>query len=218
MSKKALIAGASGLIGSELIQILLKQPEYSEIVVFVRKELPLKDPKLKQIVIDFDDMVNYSNEITGDAVFVCLGSTKKKTPDKTLYWKIDHDYPMQLAQIAKQNNVEQFHLVSSIGADAKSDNFYLKMKGQTMADIETIGIKSLYIYQPSLITGARKEFRLIEKLATGIMKMIDPLLTGSWKRYRSIPAKNIAQAMVNRSLKNETGTFIYTTEKIKELA
>jgi uncharacterized protein YbjT (DUF2867 family) len=186
MAYKAVIIGASGLIGSNLLNILLQQPEYDEILVLVRKGLPVKNDKLTQVLTDFDKIENYSEMITGHAVFSCLGSTKKKTPDTDQYRKIDHDYPLRLAQIAKSNGIKQFHLISAIGADAASGNFYLKMKGETEKDIKKIGLESLHIYQPSLLTGNRKESRLTERIAIALMKAFDPILFGGLKNTAAL--------------------------------
>ena len=218
MSKKAIIAGASGLIGSKLLTILLQKPDYDEVLILVRKELPLSHKKLVQLVIDFEKLEHYKKAITGHALFCCLGTTKKKTPDLSIYRKIDHDYPLQLAQLANQNNIGHYHLVSSLGADSKSSAYYTRIKGETEDDIRQVGIKSLYIYRPSILTGDRNEYRPAEKIAVFIMKLINPLLMGGLKKYRSIPAQTVAMAMYNESLKNEEGVFIHPSYKIKLLA
>ena len=128
MFKKAIIAGASGLTGSELLDILLNSTEYNEVLVLVRKKLPVDHPKLSQLVVNFDEPESFLEAINGHALFCCLGTTRKKTPDLAVYRKIDHDYPLQLAQLCKQNGVEQYHLVSALGADAGASNFYRKIK------------------------------------------------------------------------------------------
>jgi len=214
MSNKVVVAGASGLIGSKLLNILLQQATYDEILILVRKELPIADKKLVQLVIDFEKLDEYAGAIIGHALFCCLGSTKKKTPDLIEYRKIDHDYPVKLAQLAKQNGVEQYHLVSAIGANSKSSNFYTKMKGETEEDIQKLGLKCLHIYQPSVLTGDRKESRPAERFAIGLMKVIDPILTGALKKYRSIPAETVARAMFNESKRKEEGVFIHPSDKI----
>jgi len=218
MAKKAIIAGASGLIGSLLLDIILQRTEYDEVLILVRKELPLQHIKLKQQVVDFDRLTEYSASLTGDVIFSCLGSTQKKTPDPTVYRKIDHDYPLLLAEIALKNKIGQFHLVSSLGANPAASNFYLKMKGETEADIKKVGLHSLHIYQPAFLTGDRKEKRRGESFLIGLMKIIDPLLIGGLKKYRSIPAKTVANAMYNESLINQAGIFIHPSDKIKKLA
>lgn len=218
MSNKAIIAGASGLIGSKLLDILLLQPDYDNVLILVRKELPVKHKKLVQLVIDFERLEEYSKVIAGHAIFCCLGSTRKKTPDLSVYRKIDHDYPVKLAELAKQNDVEQYHLVSSLGADSKSSNFYAKMKGETEDDIKKAGLKTLHIYEPSFLTGDRTENRPVERVASILMKFIDPLLIGGLRKYRSIPAQTVAMAMFNESKKNEEGVFVHHSDKIKLLA
>jgi uncharacterized protein YbjT (DUF2867 family) len=109
-------------------------------------------------------------------------------------------------------------LVSAIGANSNSSNFYTKTKGETEEAIKETGLKSIHIYQPSLLTGDRKEHRLIEKIAAVLMKVIDPLLLGGLKKYRSIPAETVAVAMYKQSLNKEEGVFVYPSDKIKLLA
>lgn len=218
MAYKAVLAGATGLIGSELLNMLLAAPDYDQILVVARKSTGITHPKLKELLIDFDKLDDYTGEIIGHAIFCCLGTTRKKTPDMEHYRKIDHGYPVKLAQLGAQNGVEQYHLVSSLGANSKASSFYLRFKGETEEDVKQSGIKSVHIYQPSFITGDRKEFRLAEKILVGLSFVLDPLLWGSLKKYRSIPAKTIARAMFNQSVKNTEGVFTYPSDKIKELA
>jgi|SRR6185437_9935431 len=218
MQYKAVIAGASGLIGGLLLDILLQSSEYDTVVILVRNELPIKNKKLTQLVVDFECLQQHAGDIDGHAIFCCLGSTRKKTPDLAVYRKIDHDYPLLLAQLAVENGVEQYHLVSAIGANAGSANFYTKMKGETEDDIKTAGIRSLHIYRPSFLTGDRKESRPGERFFIRLMKILDPLLIGGLKKYRSISAGTVAMAMYKQSLLNKDGIFIYPSDKIKELA
>jgi uncharacterized protein YbjT (DUF2867 family) len=218
MSHKAIVAGASGLIGSNLLEILLNEPAYDEVVILVRKSTGIKNKKLKEIVLDFDKIDGYKNEIIGHAIFCCLGTTNNKTPDKDLYRKIDHDYPLTLANIACENGIGQYHLVSSLGANSSSSIFYQKLKGETEEDIKAVGLKTLHIYQPSLLTGDRKEFRLMEKITAGLFYIIDPLLVGGLKKYRSIPAKTVAMAMYNESINKNEGVFIHPSDNIKQIA
>ncbi|HAL83194.1 MAG TPA: nucleoside-diphosphate sugar epimerase [Mucilaginibacter sp.] len=217
MAYKAIIAGASGLTGGILLDILLQQPDYDEVLLLLRKELPIRHQKLTQLVIDFDRLGDYEGQINGHAVFCCLGSTRKKTPDLSVYRKIDHDYPLQLAQIAAKNGIDQYHLVSALGANAASSNFYTKMKGETEEDIKKVGLKCLHIYRPSFLSGNRSEKRPLERFFSFIIKFIDPLLIGGLKKYRSIPAATVARAMYKQSLKNEEGVFIHSSDNIKQL-
>jgi len=215
---KAIIAGASGLIGSLLLYDLLQSAAYQEVVILVRNKLPIEHKKLKQVIVDFNRLTDYADDINGHAIFCGLGTTRKKTPERTVYRKIDHDYPLQLAQIGVKNGVVQYHLVSALGANADASTFYLKIKGETEEDIKATGLKCLHIYRPSLLTGKRNEKRTEEKIAAVLARIIDPLLIGGLKKYRSIPAKTVAMAMYKQSLKHQEGVFVHLSEQIKELS
>ena len=217
LAKKAIIVGASGLIGSNLLQILLEEDYYDQVVILVRRELPVKHEKLTQLIIDFDKLSDYSGQINGHAIFSCLGTTMSQTPDKNEYRKIDHDYPLHLAQLALQNGVKQFHLVSAVGADAKSSTFYLRLKGETEQDIAKVGLPSLYIYQPSMLKGRKDKVRFGESFFNGLMTVVDPLLFGGLKKFHSIDAADVARAMYNQSTDNETGKFKYQYNDIIKL-
>ena len=214
MANKAILAGASGLIGSALLEILLQQSEYDEVLILVRNKLPINHPKLTQLQINFNELGKYSGYINGDAIFCCLGSTRKKTPNLADYAKVDFDYPLKLAEMALTNGVEQYHLISALGANKNAANFYSKMKGETEDAIKNVGLPCLYIYQPSLLIGNRKEKRAGERALIVIMKFINPLLIGKLKKYRSIAAKTVAAAMYKNSLETQQGVFIYPSDKI----
>ncbi|HTH83596.1 MAG TPA: NAD(P)H-binding protein [Mucilaginibacter sp.] len=218
MTKKAIIVGASGLIGSNLLNILVNSGMYSEVLSISRKKNKMHNDKLKQLVIDLDRLEDHAAEITGDVVFCCLGTTKKQTPDEAEYRKIDHDYAVNLTTIAFKNGAEQCHLVSSVGADVKSSAFYLRTKGETEEDIKKIGVRSVFIYRPSMLLGRRHHTRLAERMLGGLMSLIGPLLIGGLKKYHSIKASAVAMAMYNRSVKTKPGVFTYTYNKIQQLA
>jgi len=218
MGYKAIIAGATGLIGSNLLNILLNEPAYTEVVILVRKPIGIKNKKLTELIIDFDKLDEYADMITGHALFCCLGTTQSKTPDKAVYYKIDHDYPVQLAQLALKNGVEQYHLVSAMGADKGSSFFYTKLKGETEQDIESTGLKCLHIYRPALLTGDRKEHRKFEGFLTSLFKLVDPLLIGGLKKYRSISGHTVAMAMFKQSINNDEGIFIHPSDNIQQIA
>jgi uncharacterized protein YbjT (DUF2867 family) len=218
MGKRAIIIGASGLIGSKLLNILIESREYDTVLSLARKRLQKKHPKLVQEIVNFSEPDSYLSLIDGDALFCCLGTTQKETPNKDDYYKIDHDYPVDLAKAALKNGVPEFHFVSAIGADPSSSNFYLKTKGEAERDLKEVGLPSLHIYEPSLLTGRKRKRRLGERIATVVMRIINPLLVGRLKKYQSIDSATVAQAMFNQSLKDKKGVFVYTTEKIKKRA
>ncbi len=218
MQYKVIIAGASGLVGSLLLEQLLPHPDFFEVLILVRNQLPVQHEKLKQSVVDFDRLKDYQNEINGHALFCCLGTTRSKTPDLKEYRKIDHNYPVELAEIGAKNSIQQFHLVSSLGADKDSLFFYTKLKGETEEHVKEVKLDSIHIYQPSFLTGNRQEKRTAEPILTSLAKWIDPLLIGNLNKYRSINAETVAKAMVNQSLKNISGIFTYSSDQIKQLA
>jgi uncharacterized protein YbjT (DUF2867 family) len=218
MTKKAIIVGASGLIGSKLLDILLTQPDYGEVLSISRKKIKSANTKLKQLIVEFEHLDQFEESITGNVIFCCLGTTKSQTPDEGEYRKIDHDYPVALADIALKNGIDEYHLVSAIGANSESSNFYTKLKGNTEEDIKKLGLPSLHIYEPSVLIGYRKKTRPLESVAIVVMKIIGPFLLGRLKKYRAIKADDVAKAMYKQSLKNKVGVFTYTSDKIKKRA
>jgi uncharacterized protein YbjT (DUF2867 family) len=218
MPYQVILVGASGLIGSHLLTALIESAEISRILLVLRKPLNISDPKVQELIVNFNQLENFSSDIKGDIMYSCLGTTRAKTPDSDLYRKIDLEYPLKLAEIGIRNGVLQFHLVSSLGADAEASNSYLKLKGELENELKKLSIPSLHIYQPSLLSGKRKESRLLEKFAISAFKFINPLLLGPLKKFRSIMAETVARAMLNQSLKELKGTFIYPSIQIQELA
>jgi uncharacterized protein YbjT (DUF2867 family) len=218
MGKRAIVTGASGLIGSKLVNILIESREYDTVISLARKRLHKKHPKLVQEIVNFGEVDSYLSFIKGDVLFCCLGTTQKQTPNEEDYYKIDHDYPVDLAQAALKNSVPEFHFVSAIGADPSSSNFYLRTKGEAERDLKAVGLASLHIYEPSLLTGRKSKRRLGERIATVVMKIINPLLMGGLKKYQSIDGAIVAKAMFNQSLKDKKGVFVYTTDRIKKRA
>lgn len=217
MSKKAILLGASGLIGNNLLTQLLYNPNYSEVLAIGRKTLNIEHPKLKELIVDFDHIAQYAADITGNVVFCCLGTTNSKTPDKVQYKKIDYWYPLEIGSIAQNNGATSYHLVSSMGADINSSLFYPKTKGEVERDLKAIPFKSIYIYRPSLLDGDRKEKRSTERILIGLMRLLNPILIGGLKKYRSIKIETVASAMLKESLTDKKGVFIYASDQIQAL-
>lgn len=218
MEKKAVLLGASGLIGESLLEQLLSDIHYKEVLAVGRKKLERQHPKLKQLVVDFDKLNDYASEIQGDVIFCCLGTTKSKTPDQVQYKKIDYQYPLNAAAIAQINGIEQYHLVSALGANPSSSIFYTKTKGEVERDLKALPFKSIHIYQPSLLVGERKENRNMEGMMTVVMQVLNPLLFSGLRKYRSIKIEKVARAMLKKSLEDATGTFVYPSDKIEEIS
>ncbi len=217
MAKTAILLGASGLIGSHLLERLLKSEKYSKLTIFVRKKLP-EHPKLNQVITSFETLDYLSEVIDAEVIFCCLGSTKRKTPNQKDYRYVDYDIPLFFAQAGQKNGTRDYHLISAMGANATSLNFYSKMKGELEHSLKALRYQSLHIYRPSLLKGERSEERTMERFAIQVMKLADPLLFGPLKKYRSIDGKDVASAMFNESNKNKKGIFVHNSEQIKKLA
>ena len=214
MSKKAILIGATGLIGQNLLTKLLANENYSEILVISRKALHINHPKLKVLVVNFDELTNYAKEIVGDTVFCCLGTTIKQTPDLVTYRKIDYEYPLDVANIAFTNGATAYHLISSMGADVKSKLFYSLTKGEIERDLQKVPFPSIHIYRPSLLDGDRKEARAAENIFIRLMRLLNPILIGPLKKYRSIKIEKVADAMLIKGTANEAGIHIYASDQI----
>jgi len=218
MNKTGIILGSSGLVGSKLLTLLLDSPAYTQVILFNRKASDIKHVKIIEYLVDFNQPQSYQNDIKGDVIFCCLGSTKAKTPNQEDYRKVDYDIPLFFAKQGIINNVKNYHLISSLGANANATSPYLKLKGEIENELKKQNINGLYIYQPSFLIGNRLENRPLEKLALGFMKLINPLLVGKLKNYRGIQAETVAKAMINTSLNAVSGTFTFTSQQIINLA
>ena len=217
MGKTAIILGASGLTGQQLLKALITDKNYDCIKLFSRKKTENKSSKVTEIVGDLLSLENFKNDFTADEVFVCIGTTAKKTPDKTLYKNIDYGIPARAAKLAKENHIPTFIVVSAMGANAKSSIFYNKTKGEMEQAVLSEKIPHTYILRPSIIGGNRNENRPTEKIGIAIFKLLQPLMLGKLKKYRIIEAENIAKAMMY--LANEKPEIhIIESDKIRELA
>lgn len=217
-NRKAILVGASGSIGRSLLHDLLNDSSYAEVLVLVRKKLSIEHPKLNQLLIDFNRLSEYSAEIKGNVVFCCLGTTKSQTPDEDQYRRIDYQYPLDIAWMAHTNGADSYHLVSAMGADKDSSFFYNRTKGEVERDLKAVPFKSIHIYRPSLLDGKRSQKRFGESVLNTLMHLINPLLTGKWKKYRSIKVESVSKVMLAQSLNNQKGIFIHQSDQIQALS
>jgi len=192
-NKRALIAGATGLVGGHVLTRLLAHPSYSRVEVLVRRELPIRDPKLIQRIVDFEHL---DAGLAADDVFCCLGTTIAKAGSQEAFRRVDHDYPLALARAGMAAGARQFLMVSSLGADARSSVFYLRVKGETERDIAATGLPKVVFMRPSFLFGERLEQRTGERVAAFIGRMIAPLLVGPLRKYGPIHADDVAAAML----------------------
>jgi len=221
MSKEkytALLLGATGLIGSDVLSHLLINNKYETVYIIVRKLLPISHPKLIQIIGDQETAKNKIEDIKVTHFYSCIGSTKKKTPNIEAYYKIDLQYPLTIAKHLKNNGCTTMAIISSVGANEHSKNFYLKLKGDVEAACKALHFDSTIILRPSLLIGKRKEQRLLEGFTMWLSPVLDLFLVGKLKNYKSIKASVVAKAMINLVLSNKQGTHIYQSVEIKKNA
>lgn len=216
--KKAIVFGATGFVGSYLLEDLLKSNDYEKVTVVVRKELNIRHSKLEVIIGDFNSLPVIKDKIVADEIFITIGTTRAKTPDKTAYYKIDHDYPVLAAAIAKENGAKAVFIVTAVGANAASKIFYIRTKGETERDIVALNFEHTYIFRPSMIMGNRVESRALESVFLKIWRVIDPVLLGKrLSKYRGIEGNDIAKAMLNAAKSRSEKVKIYHWREMNDL-
>lgn len=216
MNKTAIVLGATGLTGSLLLENLLNNETYSKVIVFSRSKIKINHHKLQVIITDLLKLLEQQPSFKADTVFCCIGSTKAKTPDESVYKSIDYGIPLAAAKLCKLNNIATFIVVSALGANPESKFFYNKIKGEMERDVLKLNIENTFILQPSLIDGNRNERRVFEFLWQKVMRVLNVLLIGPLKKYQSINANTIAEAMVILDL-NGHHSQIIESHHIKEL-
>jgi len=212
--KIAIIIGATGLTGKALLYQLLDDKQFSTVILFLRKELNISHPKLIQHCIDYNKLETCKDLIKGDVVFCCLGTTIKVAGSQEAFKKVDYTYATEFAKIAKQNNVSTFCLQSSLGADSKSNNFYLKVKGETEDFIRDLNFGSFASFRPSMLLGNRTEFRLGETIGKTVMQGLSFMFIGKLKRYKAIHVNQVASAMIKHATENKAGNIIIENEEM----
>lgn len=214
---KATLIGATGLIGSHLLEILLQDPAFEKVTVLVRKPLlGLNHAKLEKKLVDFNDadsLLLALNET--DVIFCAVGTTQQKVKgDQAAYRKVDFDIPANTARFGKMNGCEKYVLVSALGAKKGSSNFYLNLKGEAEEAVIAAGMRSVHIMRPSILEGNRKEKRTGEKFGIFMAKALSFLLPS---RLKLSPASMVAQAMANAAKSDTTGAKVYMNKEMKEL-
>ena len=214
--KTALLFGASGLVGNHLLNQLISNNNYSKIKLFVRSTIDISDPKIEIIQTDFNNLENHKEDIIGDDCFFCIGTTKKNSPDKNEYRRVELDVPKEIAQIAKSNSVNSFVFVSSGYADPKSSGDYLKFKGEVEEELKRLNFSKLGIMRPSFLLGDRKEKRIGEKIGIFVFKLLSPLFLGPLKKMKPIHSATVAKAMIAIT-QNDSSKTIFESNEISEI-
>lgn len=218
-TKKALVFGASGFIGSLLLEELFNNNLYDTVTVVVRKPLTITHVKLKTVIADYNTLTNVKQQLVGDDVFIALGTTRKNTPDEKLYYQVDHDYPVLAATLAKQNGTKQVCLVSAVGPSLESKIFYIRTKAEAERDVTAIGFDHTHIFRPSMLMGNRtNEHRPMEKFFIGLFTIVNPLLVGSLKKFRGVQGRDVARAMIAAANTQSLKVNVYEWVEIRRLS
>lgn len=214
MKKTALLIGATGLVGSNILRLLLGDDRYDTVLVFHRRATGISHPKLKEHVIDFDEPKKWKHLVTGDHLFSALGTTIKKAGSKDAQYKIDYTYQYEVARIASENGAQGYALVSSLGANADSSSFYPRIKGELDEAVQKLNFDQVLILRPSFLDGNRDEFRFGEKIGIMVAKVFCKI--PGLKKYHPIKAEVVANAMI-KGLNSSTNKQILEGEKIYTL-
>ena len=214
--KTALLFGASGLVGSHLLNQLIKDTNYSKIKLFVRSVTETIDPEVEIIKTNFNNLQNHKEDVKGDDCFFCIGTTKQNSSDKDEYRRVELDIPKEIAKIAKLNLVNSFIFVSALYANPKSSGDYVRFKGLVEEELKRLNFPKLALMRPSFLMGDRKEKRVGEKIGIFVFKLLSPLLLGPFKKMRPINAKTVAKAMI-RAANENLEKNIFESNEIAEL-
>lgn len=215
--RTAVVAGATGLVGSRCVDLLLKDSGYHRVLTLVRHPLALRHPKLQQLVTDFDRLENL--ELPEDAdIFCALGTTIRKAGSQAAFREVDYEYPKKLAFRGAGFQSRQFLLVSSVGANPAAGNFYLRVKGETEKAVSALPYKAVHIFRPSILAGERSESRPGEQLGIALARAFEFAMIGGFRKYRAMPANVLAAAMVAAARHARAGKHVYHYDEIVTLA
>ena len=215
MPKSALIAGGTGLVGSHCLQFLLASPEYASVTALVRRGTGIPHPKLREQIVDFDRLPDLSR---CDDAYCALGTTIKQAGSQAAFRRVDLEYPLRLSERVLAAGAKQFLLVSSVGANSSSSNFYLRTKGELEDALRQLSFTALHIFRPSFLVGERKEQRTGERIGMLLAEALKLTMIGGLRKYRSIRAETVARAMVKAASLGSAGVHIYEYDDIQRLA
>ena len=208
----ALVIGATGLVGNELVHLLLADDRFGEVLVFARRTTGITHPKLHEFLIDFNDSKSWRHLVVGDVLFSALGTTLKKAGSKEAQYQIDYQYQYDFAKAAAGNHVPVYVLVSSAMASVHSRIFYTRMKGELERDIRLLPFQYIHIMQPGMLEGNRKEKRPGEKIGLALLKFINKL--GIALQQKPVPASVVAKAMINVSFQKDNHVNVYALREV----
>ena len=209
----SIIAGSTGLIGGNVIKVLSNKKQSA--IALTRRSIPNLPPNITEMIIDFDAFEKNGSLPSCNNVFICLGTTIKTAGSKENFRKVDIDYCLSIARKAKESGAETLSLISSIGANSSSKNFYLRTKGELEESIQSLGFSTVNIFRPSFLVGERSEKRLAEKIAINLAKIMDLFLIGRASKYRSVKAEYLAKTMVLKADDKPGVNYFYFDDFLK---
>ncbi|MBS1587646.1 MAG: NAD(P)H-binding protein [Bacteroidetes bacterium] len=213
---KAIILGATGLVGSKLLDLLLADERFEKVLIFVRRGTGKKSAKLEEHVIDFDQPESWKHLVKGDVLFSAFGTTIKQAGSKEAQYKIDYTYQYQFAEAAADNGVKTYVLISAAFSNPKSSVFYSRIKGELEQAVMRLPFNNIHILRPGMLEGYRSQHRPGEKFFSGVMKAIG--LIPGLKSMKPIRDLQVAKAMVNAASKDGHGIHVYPPKSLFELA
>ena len=214
MRRIALLAGATGLVGRELLPLLLDDADIEEVVVLARRPLATPHPKLQQGIVAFDQLGNFVLPPVDD-FYCCLGTTMREAGTREAFREVDLVYPVTIARMALAAGATRCFCVSAMGADPKSRVFYNQVKGELEQDLALLELRTVYAFRPSLLSGSRAQFRVGERAALALMLPISLLLPA---RLRPIAAADVARAMHACGRRSAAGRFVILSDEIRQIA
>ncbi|WP_350298898.1 NAD(P)H-binding protein [Peribacillus frigoritolerans] len=217
-NKTALILGATGVVGTQLVKEMSNSNKYSEIHLLTRREMKFAEPKCTGHVVDFDNLSQYAYLFNVTDVFICLGTTIKKAKSKEAFRKVDYDYIIEAAKMAKTSNVEKLLVITAMGANSKSKFFYSRVKGDVEGTLQHLELNTVHIFRPSLLLGEREEFRAGEKISGLLSNFAKFVFVGPLRPYRAIEANKVAAAMYAAAQTTAKGYHFYNSDEIEKLA
>lgn len=209
MTRTALVAGPTGLIGRSLLQRLLNDPAYTEVRALSRRALPLQHPRLRVVLTDYVDLTAVGDALAVDDVFCCLGTTRAAAGSRAAFEDVDFRMVVELARTARRAGAQQFLVVSAVGASRRALVFYSRVKGRMESAVCALGYPAVHILRPSLLLGERAQSRPAEEAAQKLMPWISPLLRGPLARYRAVPGSEVAEAMLRLALRGSPGVHVH---------